>query len=62
MEFEIKYKVDFEVGELASQVLDQADDYLSEHEPNYDDLDGKQKDELLKAIFSRALEILKEEG
>lgn len=61
MEFEIKEKISFEVGELASQVLEVADDYFYDHEQNYDRLDSKQKDALLKAIFSRALEILKEE-
>lgn len=61
MKFEIKQEIDFEIGELASQVLEEADYYLSARDPNYDDLNDKQRDELLEAIFSRALEILKEE-
>ena len=61
MKFEIKLEIDFEIGELASQVLEEADYYLAAREPNYEDLDDKQRDELLKAIFSKALEILKEE-
>ena len=61
MEFEIKQKVDFEIGELASQVLEVVDDYFSEYEPNYGELDDKQRDALLEAIFSRAIKILEEE-
>lgn len=61
MEFEIKQKVDFEIGELANQALEIVDDYFSDYEPNYGELDDKQRDALLEAVFSRAIKFLKEE-
>lgn len=61
MEFEIKQKVDFEIGKLASWALNTVDDYFSDYEPNYGELDDKQRDALLEAVFSRAIKILKEE-
>ena len=61
MEFEIKQTVHFEIGELASHVLEMADDSLTCNEPEYENLSDEQRDALLKAIFSKALEILKEE-
>ena len=61
MEFEIKQKVDFEIEELASRAIEIVDYNLSEYEPNYGELDDKQRNALLKAIFSRAIKILEEE-
>lgn len=61
MEFEIKQKVDFEIGELATQALEIVDDDFSEFEPNYGELDDNQRDALLEAVFSRAIKILKGE-
>jgi hypothetical protein len=61
MEFEIKQIVNFEAGELANTALNVVDDYLSEYEPNYGELDDEQRNLLLKAIFSRAFEILEKE-
>ena len=58
MEFEIKRKIDFDVEELASTILDVADSHLYDKESGYDELDDKQKDILLMAIFGKALEIL----
>jgi len=61
MRFEIKQIVNFEAGELANTALNVVDDYLSEYEPNYGELDDEQRNLLLKAIFSRAFEILEKE-
>lgn len=61
MEFEIKQTVDFNIERLARQALDVVVDDLSEYELNYGELDDKQRDTLLEVIFSKALEILKEE-
>ena len=61
MRFEIKQIVNFEAGELANTALNVVDDYLSEYEPNYGELDDEQRNALLKAIFSRAIKILEEE-
>lgn len=61
MRFEIKRIINFEAGELASTALNVVDDYLSEYEPNYGELDDEQRNLLLKAIFSRAFEILEKE-
>lgn len=61
MEFEINQRIDFEVGELASAAFEVVEDYLYDNEPDYARLNDKQRDMLLKAIFTRAIEILKEE-
>ena len=61
MEFEIKQKVEFEIEELATQALEIVDEDFSEYESNYGELDDKQRNVLLKAIFSRAIKILEEE-
>lgn len=61
MEFEIKQTIDFNIERLARQALNVVDDDLSEYEPNYGELDDKQRDALLEAIFSRAIKILEEE-
>jgi hypothetical protein len=61
MEFEIKQKIDFEVEDLAGQAIDVVADFLSDCEPNYRKLDACQRYELLKAVFSRTFELLKEE-
>ena len=61
MEFEIKQKVEFEIEELATQALEIVDEDFSEYESNYGELDDKQRNALLKAIFSRAIKILEEE-
>ena len=61
MKFEIKQEIDFEVEDIASQAIDVVADFLSDCEPNYRKLDACQRYELLKAIFSRAFELLKED-
>jgi len=57
MKFEIKREVDFKIEDLASSAIEIVNDNFSESVPNYEALDDEQRDELLKAIFRKALEI-----
>ena len=61
MKFEIKREIDFEIEDFASRALKVVDEDFYCNFSDYEVLNNKQRNELLKAVFSRALEILKEE-